>query len=169
MKKYLILMALGGFIICLDQLTKIYIHTHFLEGESVSVLQNFFSITYVQNRAAAFGFLGSLNESFRSMFFLVIPPVAAIIILLMLRATPEKDLVSVLSLSAIFGGAIGNYIDRLRYGFVVDFLDFFYGSAHYPAFNVADIAIVTGISVMILLEFLNTRKANLAKKVSLKN
>lgn len=157
-------MALGGFIICLDQLTKIYIHTHFLEGESVPVLQNFFSITYVQNRAAAFGFLGSMSESFRTTFFLVVPPIAAVIIFLMLRSTPAKDLVSILSLSAIFGGAIGNYIDRLRYGFVVDFLDFFYGNAHYPAFNVADIAIVTGISVMILLEFLNSRKVVALKK-----
>lgn len=158
MKKYLILSALAGFLICLDQLTKIYIHTHFLEGESVSVIPNFFNITYVQNHAAAFGFLGGLSASFRSLFFLIIPPGAALIILWMLRSTPESDIFSILSLSSIFAGAIGNYIDRLRYGFVVDFLDFHYmNQAHYPAFNVADIGIVTGIGVMILLEFRNSR------------
>ena len=168
MKKYLILMALSGFIICLDQVTKMYIHTHFSEGESVSAIQNFFNITYVQNRAAAFGFLGQTSESFRTFFFLTVPPIAAIIILFMLRSTPATDLVSVLSLSSIFGGAIGNYIDRLRLGFVVDFLDFHYFyQAHYPAFNVADIAIVTGISVMILVEFLNSRKtATTPKKLT---
>jgi signal peptidase II len=158
MKKYLILAALSGFIISLDQWSKLYIHTHFLEGESVSVIQNFFNITYVRNYAAAFGFLSSLSDGVRELFFLSVPPIAAVIILFMLRATPVKDLVSVVALSGIFAGAIGNYIDRLKYGFVVDFLDFHYFyKAHYPAFNVADISIVSGISVMLLLEFLNSR------------
>lgn len=161
MKKYLILMGLAGFVICLDQLTKIYIHTHFLEGESVPVINNFFSITYVQNKAAAFGFLGETSEAFRKIFFLTIPPIAAVIIFFMLRATPVSDLISVLSLSAIFGGAIGNYIDRIRYGFVVDFLLFYYREFQYPAFNVADISIVMGISVMIWLEYKNSRDAKM--------
>ncbi len=158
MKKYLILAALSGLIISIDQWSKLYIHTHFLEGESVSVIQNFFNIMYVRNYAAAFGFLSSLSDSVREVFFLSVPPIAAVIILFMLRATPITDLVSVVSLSSIFAGAIGNYIDRLKYGFVVDFLDFHYFyKFHYPAFNVADISIVTGICVMLLLEFLNSR------------
>ena len=160
MKKYLILAALGGFLICLDQITKIYIHTHFQVGESVSVIPNFFSISYVQNKAAAFGFLGQTPEAFRSFFFLSVPPIAALIIVWMLRNTPDSDTISILSLSSIFGGAIGNYIDRLRYGFVVDFLDFhYYRDFEYPAFNVADMAIVIGIGVMILLEFKNSKTA----------
>lgn len=160
MKKYLILAALGGFLICLDQMTKIYIHTHFQVGESVSVIPNIFSITYVQNKAAAFGFLGQTPEAFRSTFFLLIPPIAALIIVWMLRSTRDSDLASILSLSSIFGGAIGNYIDRLRYGFVVDFLDFhYYRDFEYPAFNVADMAIVIGICVMILIEFKNSKTA----------
>jgi signal peptidase II len=158
MKKYLILAALSGFIISLDQWSKLYVHTHFLEGESVSVIQNFFNIMYVRNYAAAFGLFGSFSESFREIFFLSVPPIAAVIILFMLRATPVSDLISVVSLSAIFAGAIGNYIDRIKYGFVVDFLDFHYMyKAHYPAFNVADISIVTGICVMLLMEFLNSQ------------
>jgi signal peptidase II len=87
------------------------------------------------------------------LFFLSVPPLASIIIFFMLRATPKEDTVTILALSAIFGGAIGNYIDRLRLGYVVDFLDFhWYQVASYPAFNVADISIVTGISLMVLLE-----------------
>jgi signal peptidase II len=159
MKKYLILVALSGFIICLDQATKLYIYTQFQIGETVPVWQNFFNITYVQNFGAAFGFLREANETFRSIFFLSVPPMAAVIIFFMLRSTPKTDLVSILSLSSIFGGAIGNYIDRLRYGFVVDFLDFhYYRSFEYPAFNVADISIVTGICVMLLVEFLRSKK-----------
>lgn len=163
MKKYLLLIALSGAIICIDQLTKIYIHTNFVEGQSVDVLTNFFNITYVQNPGAAFGFLRDAQENLRNAFFLTIPPIAALIILLMLRTVPEKDTVTTLALSSLFGGAIGNYIDRLWHGFVVDFLDFhYYHKASWPAFNVADMAIVIGISVMILLELSTLKKAKSA-------
>ncbi len=164
MKKYLILMALSGFIICLDQATKLYIHSQFMHGESIDVLKNFFNITYVRNTGAAFGFLRDANESLRTIFFLSVPPIAAVAILFLLRGTPKEDTWSVISLSAIFAGAIGNYIDRLRYGFVVDFLDFhYYDKASWPAFNVADISIVTGICLMLLLEMQRTRAAATAK------
>jgi len=153
MKKYLILLALAGFIICLDQATKLYIHTQFQYGESVSVINGFFNITYVRNLGAAFGFLRDASPGMRSAFFLSVPPLASIIILFMLRATPKEDTVVVMALSAIFGGALGNYIDRLWHGFVVDFLDFHWYQAYsYPAFNVADISIVTGIALMVLIE-----------------
>lgn len=165
MKKYLILLALGGFIICLDQLTKIYIHTQFQYGESVSVIQNFFNITYVRNPGAAFGFLRDAHETLRTVFFLSVPPLAALIIVFMLRSTPKEDMLTVVSLSSIFGGAIGNYIDRLWHGFVVDFLDFHYMNKwSYPAFNVADIAIVCGISIMIMMEIKKSiREKNLKR------
>ncbi|MCB9073889.1 MAG: signal peptidase II [Bdellovibrionaceae bacterium] len=153
MKKYLILIAMSGFIICLDQATKMYIHSQFNHGDTVSVIHNFFNITYVRNTGAAFGFLRDANETLRNLFFLSVPPLAAIVIFFMLRATPKEDVWAVFSLSAIFAGAIGNYIDRLHYGFVVDFLDFhYYGQVSWPAFNVADISIVTGIGLMVLLE-----------------
>jgi signal peptidase II len=153
MKKYLTLVGLAGLIICIDQATKLYIHTQFKYGESVTVIQNFFNITYVQNIGAAFGFMRTANETLRTTFFMLMPPIACLIILFLIRSTPKKDTLVVLALSSIFGGALGNYIDRLRHGFVVDFLDFHYfEKASYPAFNVADMAIVIGIGVMILLE-----------------
>lgn len=154
MKKYLLLTTLAGFIIGLDQASKIYIHTQFAHGESLPVITNYFSITYVRNIGAAFGFLREAPEAIRNVFFMAMPPIACVIILFLLRSTPNKDNVSILALSSIFGGALGNYIDRLRLGYVVDFIEFHYKTVwSYPAFNVADIAIVTGISVMILLEF----------------
>jgi signal peptidase II len=165
MKKYLILLALGGFVICLDQLTKIYIHTQFQHGESISVIHNFFNITYVRNPGAAFGFLRDAHETLRTLFFLSVPPIAALIIVFMIRSTPMSDLLTIVSLSLIFGGAIGNYIDRLWHGFVVDFLDFHYkGMWSYPAFNVADIAIVTGICLMLLMEVMRALNEKKMKK-----
>ncbi|MBY0314205.1 MAG: signal peptidase II [Bdellovibrionales bacterium] len=165
MKKYLILLALGGFVICLDQLTKIYIHTQFQHGESISVIHNFFNITYVRNPGAAFGFLRDAHETLRTLFFLSVPPIAALIIVFMIRSTPMSDLLTIISLSLIFGGAIGNYIDRLWHGFVVDFLDFHYkGMWSYPAFNVADIAIVTGICLMLLMEVMRALNEKKMKK-----
>lgn len=85
MKKYLILMAISGVVITLDQVTKLYIHTHFMHGESVPVMQSFFNLTYVRNTGAAFGFLRDANETLRTIFFLSVPPIAAIAILFLLR------------------------------------------------------------------------------------
>lgn len=165
MKKYLILMALSGFIICLDQATKLHIHSHYMHGESTSIITNFFNITYVRNTGAAFGFLRDANETLRTVFFLSVPPIAALAILFLLYGTPKEDFWSTISLSAIFAGAIGNYIDRLRFGFVVDFLDFhYYEKISWPAFNVADMSIVGGIGLMLFLEVLRSKNSLPSKK-----
>lgn len=148
-RKYLILAALSGAIVALDQLTKIYIHTQFGLGESVTVINNIFNITYVRNLGAAFGILADADESFRSLFFLLLPPIAMVLILFILKGTPLKERAQVLALSCVFGGALGNYIDRLRFGYVVDFLDVHWKHKYvWPAFNVADVAIVVGVSIL---------------------
>lgn len=156
--KYLLLALISGALVALDQMAKIYIHSNFSVGESVTVIPDLFNITYVRNPGAAFGFLRDAHETFRSLFFLSMPPVAMVIILFILRGVPSTDRLQVVALCAIFGGAIGNYIDRLRFGFVVDFLDFHYkGQWNYPAFNIADSAIVCGVAVLILLMFAEER------------
>lgn len=156
-RKYVLLICFAGLLIALDQLTKIYIHTEFQLHESKAVIENFFHITYVRNFGAAFGFLSQAAPLFREIFFLSMPPVACLIILYILLGTAEEDTKQVLSLSAIFGGAIGNYIDRLQYRYVIDFLDFhFYNKYSWPAFNIADMAIVCG--VISLLYFMLTEK-----------
>lgn len=149
-KKLLILAALSGAIIALDQATKMYVITQFALHEQYSVIQGFFDFTYVQNRGAAFGFLADSHPTFRGIFFTVMPPIALIIILSLLRSVPDEDKWQICALSAVFGGAIGNYIDRLRFGYVIDFLDFHWkNSWTYPAFNVADIAIVCGVIILM--------------------
>lgn len=151
--KYLILATLSGAIITLDQATKMYIHTQFRLGESVTVWQDLFNITYVRNYGAAFGILSQSAPAFRDIFFLSMPPVALVIIILILRGVPERDKLQILGLSAVFGGAVGNYIDRIRFRYVIDFLDFHYKSYSWPAFNVADSAIVIGVGLLITIMF----------------
>lgn len=150
--RYLMLAAIAAFVIALDQLTKLYIHTHFDLGEYISVIPNYFNITYVRNTGAAFGFLRDSHETFRTLFFLSMPPLAMITILAIMRGVENSDRIQIVALSGIFGGAVGNYIDRIRFGFVVDFLDFHWRNQYsWPAFNVADSAIVCGVLVLILL------------------
>jgi len=158
-KKLTWLLLLSSIIIIADQLTKIYVYTHFQLGESLTVIENLFNITYVRNFGAAFGFLAQSNPAFREVFFLLMPPVALITILFILKGVDPRDNPQILALSSIFGGAIGNYIDRLRFGFVIDFLDFHYKNRYnYPAFNIADSAIVLGVTVLFILMYFEERQ-----------
>ncbi len=150
-RKYLILSAFSGAIVALDQLTKMYVHTQFRLGESINVINGFFNLTYVRNLGAAFGILAQSNESFRTTFFLLLPPIAMMLILFILKSTPLSERAQVFALSLVFGGALGNYIDRIRFGYVVDFLDFHIQHRYvWPAFNVADISIVVGVAILAL-------------------
>jgi signal peptidase II len=152
--KYLLLLAISGAIITADQAVKMYIHTHFTLHEAITVIPNYFNVTYVRNQGAAFGFLADSHPWFRELFFLSMPPVALIIILAIMRSVQESDRWTIISLSMVFGGAIGNYIDRLRFRYVIDFLDFHISEVyHWPSFNVADMAIVCGVGILLFLEF----------------
>lgn len=158
-RKYIWLLVITGFLVALDQLIKVYVHTHFHLGESVIVIPNFFNLTYVRNFGAAFGFLAESHPSFRELFFLSMPPIALLIILGILRGVKDSDTKQIIALSSIFGGAIGNYIDRIRFRYVIDFLDFhLYNRWSWPAFNVADMAIVGGVGMLLLLMFLENRE-----------
>jgi signal peptidase II len=149
--KYLLLATISGAIIALDQLTKIYIHTHFRLGESHAIVPQIFDITYVRNFGAAFGFFATLARNFREPFFVLVPVIALGVIIFIMRTTKDTQKIQILGLSLIFGGAIGNYIDRLRFKYVIDFLDFHWKDFyHWPAFNIADSAIVSGVSILLL-------------------
>ena len=157
-KKYLIASILAGAIIALDQLTKVLILARFRLGESHTIIENFFNLTFVKNFGAAFGFLSQSHPEFREMFFLIMPPAAMIVIFFLLRGVQNNDRVQILALSSILGGAIGNYIDRLRFRYVVDFLDFhWFNEYSWPAFNIADSAIVIGVGVLMWQMFQESR------------
>ncbi len=117
--------------------------------EVYPVIPGLFNLVYVLNPGAAFGFLADASATFRYVFFTGITVVAAGLIVYYLVKTNPRNLILASSLTLIFGGAIGNLIDRIRFGSVVDFLDFYLGAAHWPAFNVADSAITVGAALMI--------------------
>lgn len=152
--KYIVLLSIASFVALIDQVLKILVQRHFQLHESIEVISGFFNLTYVRNPGAAFGFLAASHPTFRELFFLIMPPVALIIIFAILRKTDERHKATIVSLSLIFGGALGNYIDRLKFRYVVDFLDFhIQRSVTWPAFNTADIAIVCGVATLLFLEF----------------
>ena len=151
-KKFIFLMSISFVIIGLDQLTKTYVHTQLQLHESKVIIENFFNFTYVRNFGAAFGFLAQTPELFRETFFLSMPPMACGLILYILSTLKEHQTTQMIALSLVFGGALGNYIDRLHYRYVVDFIDIHFNNKYsWPAFNVADMAIVSGVLLLVFL------------------
>jgi len=162
LKKNLLIFFLGAaVIIALDQITKSAITARFILHESYPVIHGLFNLVYVMNPGAAFGFLADASETFRYIFFTGITVAAVMLIVYYLIKSNPRNLMLVGSLTLIFGGAVGNLIDRLRFGAVVDFLDVFIGSAHWPAFNVADSAITVGAVLMIWEMILNRKSKDI--------
>lgn len=131
-----------------DQISKLFIHATMTLHQSIPVLDGLFSITYLRNRGAAFSFLS--NASWRIPFFIAVTLVAAVVILVALRKLREDQRLAQVSLAMIFSGAVGNLIDRVRLGEVIDFLDVYWKSYHWPAFNVADSLICVGVALVAL-------------------
>ncbi|MDR2861839.1 MAG: signal peptidase II [Syntrophobacterales bacterium] len=157
MKKYGFFLITILVIFTMDQLTKWWVVDSMSLHESIPVLEGFFHLTYVRNPGAAFGFLAGMDPLFRSIFFISANIMAMGLILFYLFKTDQRSSLLILGLSLIMAGALGNLMDRLRFGEVVDFLDFFLGSWHWPAFNVADAAITTG-ALLLIREILRADK-----------
>lgn len=150
-RKYAILFLITSIILLLDQLTKALVVQRFKLGESISILDGFFSLTYIRNTGAAFGILAQADPAFRIPFFLVVPLIALFAIGYIFRKIADQDLKLSGALSLVMGGAIGNLIDRVLLGYVIDFLDFHWKfEYHFPAFNVADSAICVGVGILML-------------------
>jgi signal peptidase II len=143
-------------LILIDQFTKILIVGYYPLGEGQAVT-SFFNVVRAHNTGAAFSFLAGA-AGWQRWLFTAIGVGAAGLIVWMLRAHAGQKLFS-FALACILGGAIGNVIDRVRLGYVVDFLDFHLAGWHFPAFNVADSAITVGAACLILDELLRVRRA----------
>ena len=149
-------LALALLLVLADQFTKVLILGSYQLGEGTA-LTSFFNLVRVHNTGAAFSFLAGAS-GWQRWFFVGIGVVAVVVIVWMLKSHPGQRLFS-LALSCILGGAVGNVLDRLLYGYVVDFLDFHYAGVHFPAFNLADSAITLGASCLILDELLRVRRS----------
>lgn len=149
-------LGLAFIILLADQFTKILILGYYHLGDSTYVT-SFFNVVRVHNTGAAFSFLSDAS-GWQRWFFTALGFVAAAVIVWMLKSHSAQKLFS-FAMACILGGAIGNVVDRLAYGYVVDFLDFHWRGMHFPAFNVADSAITVGAICLILDELLRVRKA----------
>ncbi|MDP2829297.1 MAG: signal peptidase II [Sulfuricellaceae bacterium] len=134
-------------VIALDQLSKQWVSDSFKFGEFRAVT-GYFNLVLAHNSGAAFSFLANAG-GWQKLFFIAVATIASIVMVYLLRKHSQQVLFS-LALSLVLGGALGNLIDRISLGYVIDFLDFYYGSYHWPAFNVADMAITGGVSLLLL-------------------
>ncbi len=148
--KWLVLIASCFLIVFADQLTKFWVLRGFVLGESSEVISGFFHFTYVRNPGAAFGLLASAPAWFRVPFFNLVPFIALFLIMRIFKSVSDTDRLLVAGFSGVLGGAIGNLIDRVRFGYVIDFLDFHWKGSHFPAFNIADITITVGVGLLLL-------------------
>jgi len=148
--RYLILALISVSTVVLDQASKVQImHTMRLH-ESIPVVPEFFSLTYIRNPGAAFGLLASSGQAFRLIFFGLTSVLALGLLGMIFFRLRQDDWVGQLSIAGILGGALGNLLDRVRFGEVIDFLNFYVNGYHWPAFNVADAAISVGVFFLIL-------------------
>lgn len=148
-------LGIAAIIILIDQITKVTISRLFTYGESRPVT-SFFNLVLAHNKGAAFSFLAD-QSGWQRYFFTAIALAAVVFIIYLLKKHAGQRLFC-WALALILGGAIGNLIDRVLYGYVIDFLDFYVGRWHWPAFNVADMAIVGGAGLFILDELRRVNK-----------
>ncbi len=148
MRRYRTLSIIAFVILVLDQASKLYVDANFRLHETVPVIRDFFHLTYVRNKGAAFGILA--DNAVRIPFFITVSILAMFGILWYIKRLRDDQKLAFFSLSLIFSGALGNLIDRIRLGEVIDFLDVFWQRHHWPAFNVADSAITVGVTLLFI-------------------
>lgn len=152
-------------LIIIDQLSKGAIQSSLYYGQSIPVIEGFFSIAYVKNTGAAFGFGADAHELFRQIMFLALPVIFCGWIFYMLVKTIKGAFYLSLAYALILAGAIGNLIDRFSLGYVVDFLLFYWKNEanHFPAFNVAD-SCITVAAGLLIIDFFVQLKAKKAEQ-----
>jgi signal peptidase II len=139
--------------LALDRWTKALIQKRFGLNESISVIDGFFNITYVRNTGVAFGIFDPLSLPAKSVLLSAFTAFAVVVVITYSVRSPLRNRLLQIALALILGGAVGNLYDRLAYGYVVDFLEFYAGAYHWPSFNIADSAISIGV-VLLALEIL---------------
>ncbi len=163
MRKYFFLIA--GIVLLLDRLAKSVVASNILLHDSVTVIPGLFHLTHVENTGAAFGLFAESSAQWKVGALVSFSVIALIIVSALLWKNGHALSTTTIGLSLILGGATGNLWDRMMTGHVVDFLDFYVGSYHWPAFNVADSAIVIG-AILLVAEIVFTKSASETVKSS---
>ena len=141
---------LGALVVLGDQLTKFLLTSHMPVHEGRVIIPGFFNLVHARNTGAAFSLLAGSHTVWRQALFVAVSVLALGVIAYLLSCTPKEETWTRRGLVLILAGALGNLIDRLRFGEVVDFLDFYLGNLHWPAFNVADSAITVGAGILLV-------------------
>jgi signal peptidase II len=145
-------------VIAADQISKMWIVNSFQLYESKEIISGLFNLVYVENTGAAFSILADVDSPWRHYFFMIVGCVAIVGLTVTYIKLMAENKYYYLPIGLIVGGAVGNMIDRVRLGSVVDFLDFYFGNYHWPAFNVADSAICVGAVLFIGMNYLDSKK-----------
>jgi signal peptidase II len=146
-RKIIFLVIVAGSVLGLDLFTKMLILAHVPLGSAIPVVPGLFDLTHVHNPGGAFGFLAAMGPQARGVIFILVSLVAVAVVLWFYMQTPVQQRWLAFGFALICGGAIGNLLDRLRFGVVIDFIDVYIGTLHWPAFNIADSAITVGVTI----------------------
>lgn len=147
---WLLFFVLVAVVLILDQSSKLYVHTTFALYEARPIVPDFFHLTYVRNSGAAFGLLARQHPVFLRFFFPTVTILAVLVLLIYYTRVPREQVLTRWGICLIIGGAVGNGIDRLWLGQVIDFIDVHVYDYHWPAFNLADSAICVGVGLLLL-------------------
>lgn len=152
--KFKLFVPVFALTFAIDQWTKAWILARFSYGEEQTIIPGFFNLTHVRNPGGAFSFLATLPGELRQVFFLGTGALAIVLLLAFLRRIDARDGLAATAIGGVLGGAIGNLVDRVRHGEVVDFLDFrLIGGYVWPTFNMADCWIVIGVALLMIQMF----------------
>jgi len=147
--KYIKLVCIAGSVVIIDQISKAVVSGAIPLYTSISVIPGFFNLCHIQNPGGGFGFLSNHSPILQKIVFVFFSSLAAGLIFYFYKKTPDTHPFLASGLALIFGGAIGNLIDRIRFGTVVDFLDVYIKNLHWPVFNAADSAVTVGVGIFI--------------------
>ena len=152
----MILMGVSLLVVALDQFTKVLILQYVRLNDSVPLYPDYLYLTYIQNPGTAFGFMSNMEAVVRIPFFIAITIAAGSIVYTYQKVMPQEKHLSRVALGLVWGGALGNFVDRILYGRVIDFIDLRYHDYQWYIFNVADSCITVGL-FLLLWEFLQTQ------------
>ena len=157
--KYRLALIVGSTVLVLDQVTKALVENLMHLYQSIEIVPYFAHLTYLKNTGAAFGVLAGTRSPVRMVFFVLVSSVAIGCVLYLLKNLRPGRTSVVTSLALILGGAVGNLIDRLRMGEVIDFIDLHWHHLHWPAFNVAVSSITIGV-ILLFIQMIRKRSMN---------